>query len=141
MGKKLVASRLAAAADLCAQTTLLMVGGVAVAFLRTGEAGRGTRFDHAADETDIGRALSDRDAAGRLARIGAVESDSNHPHQLPIVLAQADVGAGGTAGGAVEALLRTAQQKLTNQAPRQRMHTDDLAEGHVDITYRRVESD
>ena len=133
MGKKLVAGRLAAAADLCAETTLLMLGGMAVALLRTGETGGGASFDHAADETDIRRALSDRDAAGQLARIGAVESDSNHADQLLIVLAQADVGAGDAAGRAVETLLRTAQQKLTNQAPRQRMHADDLPECHVDI--------
>jgi hypothetical protein len=140
VGEKLVADRVAAATDLCAETTLLMFGGVAVAFLRTGEAGGGTSFDHAADETDIRRALSYRDAAGELARVGAVESDSNYADQPPIVLAQADVGAGDTAGRAVETLLRTAQQNLTDQAPRQRMHADDLPKGHVDGTYRRAEN-
>ena len=114
--------------------TRLAIGacGVAVAFLRACEAGSGTSFDHAADETDIRRTLPNRDAAGHLARVGAVERDSNHADQLLIALAQADVGAGGTAGRTVDTLLRTAQQNLADQAPRQRMHAHDLPEGHVD---------
>jgi hypothetical protein len=105
----------------------------------TGEAGRHASFDHAADETDVRRALPNRDAAGQLARIGAVESDSNHADQLLIVLAHADVGACDAAGRTVETLLRAAQQKLTNQAPRQRMHVDDLPESHddIDVSTRR----
>jgi hypothetical protein len=78
VSKELVAGRLAPATDLSTESTLLAVGCVALAFLRTGEAGGGTSFDHGADEGDFRRALSYRYAAGQFARVGAVESDSNH---------------------------------------------------------------
>jgi hypothetical protein len=72
---------------LCAETTLLVAGRVALAFLRAGEACYGTSFDHPADEMDIRRALPYRDATGSLARLAAVNNHSNQGNQLVLVLA------------------------------------------------------
>ena len=59
-----------------------MVGGVPLALLATGAAGRGAGLDRCADDAEIERGLSGHDAAGGLAGVGAVETEANAPDQL-----------------------------------------------------------
>jgi hypothetical protein len=89
------------------------MGRVPVAFLGTGKAGRCTGINRCAEESEIWRGLPRHDAASGVAGVGAIEVEANAADQLlQIVLAQTGVGAGGAAGGAVEALLDTAQERL-----------------------------
>jgi len=110
---------------------VLVVDGVAFALLATGEAGRRTGFDRRADHAEISRRLPCHRATGGAAGVGAVEVQPNAADQhAQIVLAQARIGACGTACSAVEALSDTAQECVAIQTGRRWMRFEDLFEGH-----------
>lgn len=130
--EKVVARVLAAATSFGAEPAVLMVGGVPVALLRTREAGDGTGFDDCANETQIRRGLAGHDAAGRVAGVGAVEAETNAANHLPhVVLGEIGVGTTRTAGGTIEALGDTAQERVTIEARRLWVRLNDLSKGHV----------
>ena len=111
---------------------MLVVGGVPVTLLRTGEAGDATGFDHCTDEAQVSCGLAGHDAAGRVADVGAVEAEANAAHHLlHVVLGEIGVGTTRTAGGTIEALLDAAQQRVAIEAGRLRMRPKDLVESHV----------
>jgi hypothetical protein len=111
---------------------MLVVGGVPVALRGTGKAGDGTGFDHCANKTQIRRGLADHDAGARLAGVGAVEAETDAAHHLfHVVLGEVGVGTSRTAGGTIEALGDTAQERVTIEAGRLWMRLNDLLEGHV----------
>src|SRR5213078_2507694 len=83
--EKLVARALAAATDFGTEPAVLVVRGVPVALLGTGEAGDATRFDHRADKAQVRRGLAGHNSAGRVADVGAVEAEANAAHRLPNV--------------------------------------------------------
>jgi hypothetical protein len=63
---------------------------------------------------------------------GEVEVEPCSPNQLgAVVLAEAVVGAGGTARNAVETLLNAAQDQVAIQGRRVRMQLEYLRKGHV----------
>jgi hypothetical protein len=70
--EKVITGLLAAATDRGANTTVLLVSGVALALFGAGEAGRRTGLDHRGDEAEIGRGLPRHDPAGGVACVGAV---------------------------------------------------------------------
>jgi len=142
--EKVVACGLAAATSFGAEPTVLMVGGVPVALLRTHKAGDVTGFDHCADEAQIRRGLAGHDAAGRVAGVGAVDAETNAANHLPhVVLGEIGVGTTRTAGGTIEALGDTAQERGTIEARRLWMQLKDLLEGHLspfvwlELTYQK----
>jgi hypothetical protein len=107
------------------------MGGVSVALLGTGEAGRRTGFDHRTDETEIRLGLACDDTSGCIACVGAVEAEANAADQLAdVVLGEIGVGTTRAAGGAVKARVDTAQERLAIDAGLLWMQFDDLAKGH-----------
>lgn len=130
--EKVIAGLLATVTDLGANTAMLMVGGMALALLRAGEAGRRTGFDDGADDAEIGLRLARHDAASGLARVGAIEAEPNATHHLlHVALDEIGVRTARTAGSTVEALSDTAQDSVVIQACRAWMQLDDLLKGHV----------
>jgi len=110
---------------------VLVVSRVALALFGAGEAGHRTSSDHRDDETEIRRGLTYHDPPCRIARVGAVEAEPNAPDQPRyIALGQTGVGACGTAGGAVEAIVDTAQESVAIEAARMGMQVDDLLIRH-----------
>jgi hypothetical protein len=130
--EKVVARVLAPATDFGAEPAVLVVGGVPVALLGTGEAGDTTGFDHCADKAPVRCSLAGHDAAGRIADLGAVEAEANATHHLPhVVLDEIGIGTTRTAGGTIEALVDAAQDGVAIEASRLWMQLKDLVKGHV----------
>jgi hypothetical protein len=130
--EKLVARALAAPADFGAEPAVLVVRGVPVALLGTGEAGDATRFDHRADKAQVRRGLAGHNSAGRVADVGAVEAEANAAHHLPnVVLSEIVVGTTRTAGGTIEALVDAAQHGVAIESSWVWMQLEDLVKGHV----------
>src|SRR5919204_4213568 len=129
--EEIVARLLAATTDLGTEPTVLVMGGVPLALLGTGEAGRRTGFDHRTDEAEIRLGLACDDTSGCVAGVGAVEAEANAAGQLAdVVLGEIGVGTTGTAGRAVKARVDTAQERLAIEAGLLWMQFDDLAKGH-----------
>src|ERR671912_662210 len=125
-------SSVAESADVSADAAVLVVGGVPVALLGTGNARCRAGLDRRADEADVGTGLPGCDARGRLADVCAVETDADHADQVrQVALAQAGVGAGGAAGTAIETLLGTPKERVSKIASRQRVQLHVLAKGHL----------
>jgi hypothetical protein len=111
---------------------VLVVGGVPVALLGTGEAGDATGFDQCADKAQVRCGLAGHDAAGRVADLGAVEAEANTTHHLPhVILSEIGVGTTRTAGGTIEALVDAAQHGVAIETSRLWMQRKDLVKGHV----------
>ena len=129
--EKVVARVLAAAADVGAKAAVLMVGGVPVTLLGTGEAGDATGLDHCADKTQVSGCLAGHNAAGRVADLGAVEAEANATHHLlHVVLSEIGVGTTRTARGTIEALVDAAQHRAAIEAGRLWMRVNDLVKSH-----------
>jgi hypothetical protein len=110
---------------------VLVVGGVPVTLLGTGEAGDATGFDHCADKTQVSGCLAGHDAAGRVADLGAVEAEANATHHLlHVVLSEIGVGTTRTARGTIEALVDAAQHRAAIEAGRLWMRLNDLVKSH-----------
>src|SRR5207247_402649 len=114
-----------------ANAAVLMMGGVPLALLATGAAGRRAGLDRCADDAEIERGLAGHDAAGGLACVGAVEAEANAADQLlQVFLAEAGVGAAGTGSGTVDAVLDTAQERVAIKAARLWMRLDHFSNCH-----------
>ncbi len=111
---------------------MVVVGRVTLALLGTRTTRDHARLDRGVNQTEVGLGLTGHDPAGGLTHVGAVEIETNTPHQLGHVgLAEAGVGAAGARGGAVEALVNAAQQHIAIQAERPRMALDDCPDCHI----------
>jgi hypothetical protein len=125
--EEVVACLLATATDFGADAAVLVVGGVPFALLGADETGRRTSFDYCADEAEIRLGLTCHDAAGGVARIGAVKAEANAAHHLAhVVLGEISVCTTRAADNTVKALVDTANQRLAIQAGRLWMQLDDL---------------
>jgi hypothetical protein len=80
--EKGVASLLAATTDLGTNAAVLVMLRMALTLFGAGEAGCSAASNDGSDQPRVRCGLSDRDAAGRLADVGAVEADANHASQL-----------------------------------------------------------
>ena len=111
---------------------MLVVCGESVALLGTGEARDATGFDQCPDEAEVRCRLAGHDAAGRVADVGAVEAETDATHHFPhAVLDEIGVGASRTAGGAIEALVDTAQRGVAIECSRLWMQLENLVKRHV----------
>jgi hypothetical protein len=125
--KKVVTGLLAAATDFGAETAMLVVSGMPVALLATGQAGRPTGFDGCMNETEIRHGLPKQDPSGPVADVSAVEVELNAAHQFrQVILAQTGVCAGGAARAAVEAFADAAKDNVSILGGRQRVQLEDL---------------
>ena len=118
------------------------MSGVEVALIGTDDAGCRTGFDHRPHQAEIRQRLPRHDSAGGVALVGAVEAEPYDTQHLAYIgLTQAGVGAGRTAGGAVETLPDAAQQRVLIHLGRPRMQLDDLLKGHVlPLSFERGQS-
>ena len=119
-----------------------VVSGVAVALLRTREAGDRTGFDHCADDAQIRRCLARHDTAGRVAGVCAVEAETNAANHLPhVILGKIGIRTTRAAGGAVEALRDTAQKRLAIDDRSVWVQLNDLSKRHVSPFIRAAATD
>lgn len=108
------------------------MGGMPLALITTGLAGRRAGLDHRPQDAEIRRGLTDRDPAGSGAGVGAVEAEANAAHHLAhVVLREIGVGATRAAGGAVEALFDAAQERIVIDTRRLWMRLDYVLNRHV----------
>ena len=108
------------------------MGGMPLAFITTRLAGRRASFDHCAEDAEIRRSLAYRDPGGRVTNVGAVEAEANAAHHLAHVdLREIGVGTTRAAGGTVDALLDTAQERGLIDICRFWMCLDDVLNRHV----------
>src|SRR5918999_4101154 len=128
-GEQIAACLLAAAANLSADTAVVMVGRMAIALLGESTTCDNACLDRCADDSGVGLGLTGHDPAGRVARVGAVKIEPNAPDQLGHVrLAEAGVRAAGARGGTVEALLNAAQEGGAIKADGPGMPLDDFSD-------------
>ncbi len=108
------------------------MGRVPRALIATGQAGRRAGLDHRPEDAEVRRGLPDRDPGGSGAGIGAVEAEANAAHHLVhVVLGEIGVGTTRAAGGTLEALLDTAQERVVIHAGRLWMGLHDVLDCHV----------
>jgi hypothetical protein len=108
------------------------MGGMPLALITTGLAGRRTGLDHCPQDAKIRRGLTDGDTGGSAAGVGGVEAEANATHHLVhVVLREIGVGATRAAGGAVEALLDTAQERVVIDTCRLWMRLEYFLNRHV----------
>jgi len=108
------------------------MGGVALALLGAGTTHDDARLERRADDAQIHFGLAGQDSADAVADVGAVEIEPDASGQVQRVrLAKTCVRAGGTRGGAVVAVVDTAQEPVAIQADRARMPLDDVSNRHV----------
>jgi hypothetical protein len=111
---------------------VVVVGGMPLALSTTGLAGRRAGFDHCAEDAEIRCGLTYHDTGGNVAGVGAVEAKANAPHHLAhVVLREIGVGTTRAAGGTVEALFDTAQERVAINACRLWMCLDHVLNCHV----------
>ena len=126
-----VARLLAAAAHLRADAAVLVVLGVALALLATGAASRHAGLNRCTDDGDIEGGLAGHDAAGCVAKVGAVETQANAAHQLrQLGLAEVRVGTARTHGRTVDASLDAAHDHIAIATGRLRMRLEHLSNRH-----------
>lgn len=129
--QQVVARTLAAATDLGADATVLVMGRVAFALLGAHGAGRRACLDDPPQETAVVDGLPGGDTNVRVAGLGAIQTESDDAEEiLDIGLAQTRVGAGGAAGKAIETLGDTGQKRLAIHVRRPRMQSDDFLKLH-----------
>jgi hypothetical protein len=80
--EQIAARLLAAATNLCADTTVVVMGRVTIALLGTRTTRDHARLDRRANQTEVGLGLTGHDPACVLTHVGAVEIETNTPHQL-----------------------------------------------------------
>jgi hypothetical protein len=108
------------------------MGGMPLALITTGLAGRRAGFDHCPEDAEIRRGLTYHDTGGSVAGVGAVEAEANAAHHLVHVVPR-EIGVGTTraAGGTVEALFDTAQERVVIDTCRLWMCLDYVLNCHV----------
>jgi hypothetical protein len=123
---------LAPAAGLGADTAVLVVWRVTLAFVPAHTAGQRTCFDHGAKNGQISFGLTDRDPGGRRADVAAVEAEANAPSHVPDVrLSQVRIRATRASIRTVRALGDTANERRAVNARRLGVCIDDLLDGHA----------
>jgi hypothetical protein len=129
---QVVACLLTAATDFGANAAVLVVSGVAIALFGTDEASHRTCLDHCADKAEIRGSLACHDSPGRVAGVGAVETEASAPnHVAHVLLGEIRIGATRAAGNTVQAGLNTALERVAILDGRLWMHQDDLWKVHV----------
>jgi len=107
--------------------------GVPLALISAGTAGGGAGLDGRAYDAEIGLRLARHHAAGRVAEVGAVKTQSNATdHVSDVLLGETRVGASSARGGAIDAVFDAAKKRLTINAGWVWMCRDDLSNSHVD---------
>ena len=123
---------LAAPADLRANAAVLVMGGMPLALITTGLTGRRTGLDHCPHDAKIRLGLTDHDTGGSSAGVGAVEAQANATHHLVhVVFREIGVGTTRAAGGTVEALFDTAQERVVIDTCRLWMCLEYVLNCHV----------
>jgi hypothetical protein len=108
------------------------MGGMPLALITRGLTGRRTGLDHCPHDAKIRRGLTDHDPGGSAAGVGAVEAEANAAHHLVhVVLREIGVGTTRAAGGTVEALFDTAQERVVIDTCRLWMRLDYVLNRHV----------
>jgi hypothetical protein len=108
------------------------MSGMPLALITTGLAGRRTGLDHCPHDAKIWRGLTDHDTRGSGAGVGAVEAEANAAHHVVhVVLCEICVGTTRAAGGTVEALFDTAQERVVIDTCRLWMCLDYVLNRHV----------
>jgi hypothetical protein len=108
------------------------MSGMPLALITTGLAGRRAGLDHCPQDAEVRRGLTDRDPGGCAAGVGAVEAEANAAHHLVhVVLREIGVGTTRTAGGAVETLFDTAQERVVIDSCRLWMRLEYFLNRHV----------
>jgi hypothetical protein len=111
---------------------VLVVMGVPLALISAGTARCGADLDGRAYDFKIGLRLARHHAAGRVAEIGAVKTQSNATdHVSEVLLGETRVGASSARGGAVHAVLNAAKKRLAINAGWVWMRRDDFSNTHV----------
>jgi hypothetical protein len=111
---------------------MLVVRRMPLTLLTASDAGDYACLHDRAYDGEIGFGLPHHDAAGRIADVGAVETESNAAGQvLHIGLAEIGVGATRTARVAVVARLDTADDHVAIEAGRPRVRVEDFSNRHV----------
>ena len=130
--EQVFASPYTTAADLGADSTVLVVGGKLLALLGARPTGCRARLDLRAEDADVRLGLPDQDAAGGLAGVGAVEAESNAADQLrDIWLREVGVRAARARRRAVEALFDAAHQRVTIENGGARVGLEHVSNSHV----------
>ena len=108
------------------------MGGMPLALITTGLAGRRARFDHCPEDAEIRSGLTYHDTGGSFAGVGAVEAEANAAHHLVhVVPCEIRIGTTRAAGGTVEALFDTAQERVVIDTGRPWMCLDYVLNCHV----------
>jgi hypothetical protein len=108
------------------------MGRVSLALITAGSARGRAGFDHCPEDADIRRGLTYRDTGGSGAGVGTVETEADAAHHLgEVVLRETGVGTTRAAGGTVEALFDTAQQRVAIDTRRLWVCLDDVLQCHV----------
>jgi hypothetical protein len=129
---QVVTSPLAAAADVSANAALVVMGSMPLAFVTAGMAGCRASFDHRPEGAEIRRGLTYHDTGSGVAGVGAVEAEADAArHLVHVVLREIGVGTTRAAGGTVEALLDTVQERLVIDPCRLWMCLDYVLNCHV----------
>lgn len=129
---KILAGLLAAATDFGADAAVFVVGGMSLALITGGLAGGGASFDHCAEDVEIRGSLTRHDTSGSVAGVGAVEAKADAAHHLAhVALGEIGVGATRAAGGTVEAVLDTTQERVAIDVCRLWMCLDYVWKCHV----------
>jgi hypothetical protein len=120
------------AADLGADSAVLVVGSVLLALLGARPTGCRAGRDRRAEDAEVRLGLPDEDAAGGLADVGAVEAESNAADHLPHVrLCEVGVGAARARRRAFDALFDAAQQQVTIENAGVRVCLEHVSNRHV----------
>ena len=102
---------LATAADLAADATVLVMGGVLLALVTARPAGDRAGLNRSAENAEIRLGLPDEDATSGVADVGAVQTEANATKLLLYVrLGEVGVGVARARRRAVEAVLDAAHQ-------------------------------
>src|SRR6266550_9524310 len=120
------------AADLGADSAVLVVGGVLLALLGARPTGCRAGLDLRAEDAEVRLGLPDEDAAGGLTGVGAIEAESNAADHLRHVrLCEVGIGAARARRCAVDALIDAAHQQVTIENAGARVCLEHVSDRHV----------
>jgi hypothetical protein len=119
------------AADLGADSAVLVVGGVLLALLGARPAGCRAGLDRRAEDAEVRLGLPDEDAGGGLADVGAVEAESNAADHLPTSGYARSASAQLVRRRALDALIDAAQRQVTIENAGARVGSEHVPNRHV----------
>ena len=130
--EQVFASPFTTAADLGANSAVLVVGRVLLALLGACPTGCRAGLGFRAEDAEVRLGLPDEDASGGLAGVGAVEAESNAANHLRHVwLCEVGVGAARARRRAVDAVFDAAHQQVTIENGGARVCLEHVANSHV----------